>query len=596
MGQGLHNMHIVRTMSRSFFLFLSMLVCFGVNPVSSSPQEEYPGWFSRHDFKDDSSPSSLPPPPGTMSSKKKLNKCVFGDEFAMEEEESFVLLRETLVVDGCLLECDKVLRSTVADGSILTVRNGGHVKNCSVVLVKEKYYIDSSDNINLEDETTSGTIAPTTWGTYYTTDEASEWATWVEKRTNYIAHSVAGFLCDQGDCLLENSVCSPPEYDSDEPPSSVRIMQDCIKVELGANDVRVEGGLVDEENRPVSVYGIAVDAGYDREKHSSPEVEKDYAKARLFVDNATIRNQLRNGIIIVGGVNTVRISDSVISNNLGDGIYVNGGYGLAFFAVLGGSMENNGGSGIHIDEYHSKQDSQNAGNDESMYFPARVEAVISDVLLKQNQENGLRVIRIDDIAIDGAVIDGNSLNGIYIWSATTINLQGVVCKNNIRNGLSVEAEGSTVEISNSVFLANGYDLGKSAPQWRRAGIYMWLPKRVAITNSVSDSNSMDGILIYDVPDLSFTDVDVMRNGNDGIEVRETAAAFGYDYTADTDYLVGAYYYPWHGKNFHNGGGYLRKELTPPQSPTLGEYDDSDPDIITKHLEWFRKSNIGLLVT
>ncbi|KAG7352529.1 glycosyl hydrolase family 99 protein [Nitzschia inconspicua] len=71
---------------------------------------------------------------------------------------------------------------------------------------------------------------------------------------------------------------------------------------------------------------------------------------------------------------------------------------------------------------------------------------------------------------------------------------------------------------------------------------------------------------------------------------------GYDYTANTDYLVGVYYYPWHGSTFHNGDGYLRKELIPPQQPTLGEYDDSRPEVIAQHMLWFRKANIGLLVT
>jgi glycoprotein endo-alpha-1,2-mannosidase len=71
---------------------------------------------------------------------------------------------------------------------------------------------------------------------------------------------------------------------------------------------------------------------------------------------------------------------------------------------------------------------------------------------------------------------------------------------------------------------------------------------------------------------------------------------GYDYRANSDYLVGVYYYPWHGDNFHNGGGYMRKELQPPHQPTLGEYNDSDPAVIAQHMRWFRKANIGLLVT
>lgn len=70
---------------------------------------------------------------------------------------------------------------------------------------------------------------------------------------------------------------------------------------------------------------------------------------------------------------------------------------------------------------------------------------------------------------------------------------------------------------------------------------------------------------------------------------------GYDYRADTDYLVGVYYYLWHGDNFH-GGEYLRHDLNPRHQPTLGEYNDSDPATIAQHMAWFRQANIGLLVT
>uniref|UniRef100_A0A7S4AA28 Uncharacterized protein n=1 Tax=Pseudo-nitzschia australis TaxID=44445 RepID=A0A7S4AA28_9STRA len=70
----------------------------------------------------------------------------------------------------------------------------------------------------------------------------------------------------------------------------------------------------------------------------------------------------------------------------------------------------------------------------------------------------------------------------------------------------------------------------------------------------------------------------------------------YNYTSNSDYLVGAYYYPWYGDNFHKGNGYLRQDLIPPQQPELGEYNDSDPQVIAQHMKWFRQANIGLLVT
>jgi glycoprotein endo-alpha-1,2-mannosidase len=59
--------------------------------------------------------------------------------------------------------------------------------------------------------------------------------------------------------------------------------------------------------------------------------------------------------------------------------------------------------------------------------------------------------------------------------------------------------------------------------------------------------------------------------------------------------VGVYYYPWHGDNFHNGGGYLRNQLDPPQLPELGEYDDTKDETIQQHLSWSRQANINLWV-
>jgi glycoprotein endo-alpha-1,2-mannosidase len=59
-------------------------------------------------------------------------------------------------------------------------------------------------------------------------------------------------------------------------------------------------------------------------------------------------------------------------------------------------------------------------------------------------------------------------------------------------------------------------------------------------------------------------------------------------------MVGAYYYPWHGDDFHRDDGYLREHLN--QVPVLGEYDDTDPTVIAQHVEWSRQANIGLWVT
>ena len=60
--------------------------------------------------------------------------------------------------------------------------------------------------------------------------------------------------------------------------------------------------------------------------------------------------------------------------------------------------------------------------------------------------------------------------------------------------------------------------------------------------------------------------------------------------------VGAYYYPWHSNDFHRGAGYLREQLSTKQQPTLGEYDDTDPNVIYQHLKWSAQANVRLWVT
>ena len=61
------------------------------------------------------------------------------------------------------------------------------------------------------------------------------------------------------------------------------------------------------------------------------------------------------------------------------------------------------------------------------------------------------------------------------------------------------------------------------------------------------------------------------------------------------FTVGVYYYPWHGGDFH-GGNYLREHLSPPQLPSLGEYDDRDPGVIAQHLQWSLAANVSLWVS
>jgi glycoprotein endo-alpha-1,2-mannosidase len=49
------------------------------------------------------------------------------------------------------------------------------------------------------------------------------------------------------------------------------------------------------------------------------------------------------------------------------------------------------------------------------------------------------------------------------------------------------------------------------------------------------------------------------------------------------YLVGAHYYIWYPDNLL--GGYIRKNLIPPQEPILGIYNSLDVDVIEQHISW-----------
>ncbi len=68
-----------------------------------------------------------------------------------------------------------------------------------------------------------------------------------------------------------------------------------------------------------------------------------------------------------------------------------------------------------------------------------------------------------------------------------------------------------------------------------------------------------------------------------------------DIAKNLPYTVGVYYYPWYEGDFH-GGKYIREHLRPPQLPSLGEYDDRDPEVIAQHLKWSTTANVSLWVS
>ena len=113
------------------------------------------------------------------------------------------------------------------------------------------------------------------------------------------------------------------------------------------------------------------------------------------------------------------------------------------------------------------------------------------------------------------------------------------------------------------------------------------------STSLFDSNSENDATIYPAYDDAYLS---SLFGEDGTEEEAEVEVLKFDYTNNSDYLVGTYYYPWYGEDFHRGEGYMRAGLIPAQEPVLGEYDDTDPEVIRQHMAWFRQSNIGLLVT
>lgn len=59
-----------------------------------------------------------------------------------------------------------------------------------------------------------------------------------------------------------------------------------------------------------------------------------------------------------------------------------------------------------------------------------------------------------------------------------------------------------------------------------------------------------------------------------------------------DWLVGAYYYTWYPRNFHQGT--LRAKLVPPQEPELGLYASEDPVTVERHIAQAAGAGIDFL--
>jgi len=536
--------------------YIICLTCVGT--VSSAPEDNNnefaeAGWFGNPAVSSSSS-SLLPPPPAgfgqsQLQQEQEILECRLEDLFETPDAYMSRVMKESIIVDGCVLDCGgTIIASAVPDGSTsLIIRNGGHVKNCPLLLMAS----------------TTATAAPRRPGPPQF--DAKEYN-----------QGITGFLCDQGDCNLTEVSCNV----SSPPPL---VLMECVLIEKTARRVTITGGLITESDKVVSLYGIVVNAAgtidddEEEEEDSTNNTNINY-QVHLFVENVIIVNQVYDGIKIVKGAEMVRITNCQLFNN-NDGVEVEGGAGLQFLAILGGTIQQNRDDGIDISQY--------VRNEEGSIRDAVVKVFIADVTISLNGQHGILIERVKTVTMDSVSVSGNGRTGIEVRRANVIQVQGVLSHNNAHNGLSAEAVGADITIQNSVFLENGRDgddgYSSAVGKWKHSGVYIWLPASVAMTQLVANGNRVDGIAIYDAPLVHLTGIDAMRNGEDGIQLRESSEEYGYDYTAGSDYLVGVYYYPWHGNKFHNGGGYLREQLVPPQLPALGEYNDSDPAVIAQHL-------------
>ena len=71
--------------------------------------------------------------------------------------------------------------------------------------------------------------------------------------------------------------------------------------------------------------------------------------------------------------------------------------------------------------------------------------------------------------------------------------------------------------------------------------------------------------------------------------------------ADKNYFVGAYYYPWYtDEKFQNGdlarNHTLIYHLNPQQTPKLGWYSQTHPEVISQHYKWAKYAGIDFFVT
>jgi len=173
-------------------------------------------------------------------------------------------------------------------------------------------------------------------------------------------------------------------------------------------------------------------------------------------------------------------------------------------------------------------------------------------------------------------------NGNWPYPVTQFTSSGIARDNWMRpwSIIKVDTEISNPTITAHFYGADSTDLDttwSNDPNLRCSsiqGVDRWKESRCTETISYSDLTPSG----YQIP----------KEENIG-------SSSNVDFT-NSDFTVGAYYYPWYGNADFNGRNYLRGELSPPQEPTLGEYDQRKEEVITQHLRWSQQANINMWAT
>jgi hypothetical protein len=336
-----------------------------------------------------------------------------------------------------------------------------------------------------------------------------------------------GVVCNSGDCTIKNVSCRVSQNARDE----YRYLVECIRVDTvidstatgdGAKFVQIIGGEIVD---PYIEHGIVIKSVYNDTTATTTTTTVDDDDGTIWTTNKVshtmvsiqdvqIKNQDADGILVLGGVRSIRISNCTISNNGEDGIEIRRGRGIEFLAVMGSTINNNGDDGLDVDQSYY-------GDSDDVTTTAIVEVLIVDTDLVGNEEDGIVVQNADKVILDQVVTKGNGRSGLDVKRVNNIDLQGVVVADNFETGFSVSAKDANVTVTDCIFTSNGQEAFEEG-RTERSGVHLWLSNRATFSNSISSENRMDGFSIWSVKLLNMTNVDSVNNGNNGFQIKKEA--------------------------------------------------------------------------